>query len=393
MSAAGVKFGLQMRSFPPASDCVDSLVAAEAEGFDIANLSDQLQGAYPRALRPDADPDRPAKRSVSDAWLDPFALIAAAAGRTRRLTLSLAVTDAVRRPPAVLAQTMATLDWLAQGRCTFALGAGEEKQFGPYGLDRTATPTARLEEALQVIRALYGSEGQPVSRPSRWWPLRDAVFDLPLHGGRAPRLLVAGTGPRTERLAGQLADGLLLHLPGGVLGSPERWADKVGRVRQIAADARRDPDALEFWGMVSVVLADSEAEAAEYLDHPFVRWTAIGSTPTGAGWRQLGPGRPLGVAHPWGDAWEWSRDFSVTRYTRSELEAAISAVPSEVCRQITLWGSPKDVAGQLDEYIAGGLTHIVFFSLAPLIDRSAAPGEPERLAEVMRIIRPEGRSR
>lgn len=374
-----VKFGSFVRSFPPADDCVDQAVELEGLGWDYANLADQLQTMAPRVLMANDDQ---AGWSCGEQWLDPFALIAAAAPRTSRIDIGIGVVDAIRRSPAVLAQSMVTLDWLAHGRCYFTFGTGENKQFTPYGQERTK-PTAKLEESLRVIRALYESKGEPISRPSEFWPLRDAVFPLSLYGDRHPRLLVAGGGPRVHRIVGELADGWFVYLPGGVAGSVQRYADAVGAIKESATRHGRDPESLQFHAMVFPVFADTDGEAEQFMDHPMIRWTAIITVPNGSAWRHLGDPVPLGIAHPFGDDWAFSKDFSVTRYTRSEVEAALAATPRDICKATCIWGSPKNAAEQLRPYIDAGVTHVNFLDVTPWVDPARAMEFPRLASQVM----------
>ena len=51
-------------------------------------------------------------------------------------------------------------------------------------------------EALATIRALWDSAGELVNRDSPYFPLRNAVFDLPPYRGMWPEIWVAAHGPR-----------------------------------------------------------------------------------------------------------------------------------------------------------------------------------------------------
>lgn len=375
----GVKFGSFVRSFPPADECVEQAVELERDGWDYANLADQLQTMAPRVLMSGDDQEG---WSCGEQWLDPFALIAAAAQRTNRIEIGIGVVDAIRRSPGVLAQSMATLDWLSHGRCYFTFGTGENKQFLPYGQERTK-PTGKLEESLRVIRALYDSRGEPISRPSEFWPLRDAVFPLSLYADRAPKILVAGGGPRIHRIVGELADGWFVYLPGGVAGSAQHYADAVGAIKESAIRHGRDAEALEFHAMVFPVLTDEDEQAERYLLHPMIRWTAIITVPNGSTWRRLGQPHALGIPHPFGDDWAFSRDFYVTRYSRAEVDAACAATPIEICKATCIWGSPKNAASQLRPFIEAGVTHVNFLDVTPWVNPASALDFPRLASQVM----------
>jgi alkanesulfonate monooxygenase SsuD/methylene tetrahydromethanopterin reductase-like flavin-dependent oxidoreductase (luciferase family) len=101
----------------------------------------------------------------------------AAHNRLGRLRLGVCVTDTARRNPAVTAQAAATLQLLTRGRAILGIGTGEREGNESYGVD-WSKPVARFEETLGTIRALWGSEGEPVNRDSAYFPLRNAVFAL-----------------------------------------------------------------------------------------------------------------------------------------------------------------------------------------------------------------------
>ena len=55
---------------------------------------------------------------------------------TERLELMLMAVDVFRRSPNILAQQILSLDHLSKGRGIVCIGAGEMKQFKPYGIPR-----------------------------------------------------------------------------------------------------------------------------------------------------------------------------------------------------------------------------------------------------------------
>jgi len=142
-----------------------------------------------------------------DAYYEPWTVLGHIAARNRlgRLRLGTAVTDASQRNPAVTAQAAATLHLLSRGRAILGIGTGERAGNEPYGVDWTK-PVARFEEALATIRALWNSRGELVNRDSPFFPLRNAVFDLPPYRGKWPEIWVGAHGPRMLRATGRYAD-------------------------------------------------------------------------------------------------------------------------------------------------------------------------------------------
>lgn len=108
----------------------------------------------------------------------------------------------------------------------------------PYGVEWSA-PVVRFEEAIATIRALWNSRGQLISRDSPYFPLRDAVFDLPPYRGRWPEIWIAARGPRMLAIAGRYADA---WFP-GMLSRTGDYAAGLDAVKTAASDAGRNPDA------------------------------------------------------------------------------------------------------------------------------------------------------
>ena len=132
--------------------------------------------------------------------------LAMAAGVTTRVTVGSFVFNVMNRHPALVARMASTLHIASGGRLILGMGiGGAPKEHRAYGMDFPDAPerVQRLEEAVAVIRALW--TGGPVTRPSPYYPLTDAVaFPVP---SPPPRIVVGGETPAGARLAGRIGDG------------------------------------------------------------------------------------------------------------------------------------------------------------------------------------------
>ena len=128
------------------------------------------------------------------------------------------------------AQAAATLHLLTRGRAILGIGTGEREGNEPYGVD-WSKPVARFEEALATIRALWDSGGELVNRDSPFFPLRNAVFDLPPYRGKWPEIWIAAHGPRMLRATGRYADAWFLAFP----HRPEDYAQRLDVVLTAAS--------------------------------------------------------------------------------------------------------------------------------------------------------------
>lgn len=138
--------------------------------------------------------------------LEQWTTLAAVAGATTRIGVGTFVTNVMNRHPAVVARMAGTLQAASAGRLTVGIGiGGNAAEHRAYGIDFPEVPERadRLEEAIQVIRALWS--GGPVTRPSPYYPL-DQAYAMPVPVP-APRLLIGAASPRGLRIAAAHADG------------------------------------------------------------------------------------------------------------------------------------------------------------------------------------------
>jgi 5,10-methylenetetrahydromethanopterin reductase len=209
----------------PAPDVIELCVEAEELGFGGLWVADS-QGIF----------------------RDAFAILAVAAARTKRILLSTGVTNPVTRHPAVLAGSFATLAELAPGRVVLTLGRGESAVF-TIGA-RPAT-TKRLAQSVHALRALLA--GETVS-----WDGGEARITWP---ACSVPIYLAASGPRTLRLAGRIADGVLFQV-----GADPRlvsWA--LAQVEAGAREAGRTLDDLTLCARVGCSVDEDRAWAREEM--------------------------------------------------------------------------------------------------------------------------------
>ncbi len=171
-----VSFHIGLLPDRPIGEIAALCAEAEALGFDGAWIADS-------------------QSIMRDGW----AALALAAERTERIALGTGVTNPVTRHPAVLAGSIATIDELSGGRAILGIGVGESA-VATLGLPKASL--ARLEEIVGVVRALLRGatatfEGREIHLS---WPTRD----VPVY--------FASSGPRSLRLAGRVADGVLFQV-------------------------------------------------------------------------------------------------------------------------------------------------------------------------------------
>jgi alkanesulfonate monooxygenase SsuD/methylene tetrahydromethanopterin reductase-like flavin-dependent oxidoreductase (luciferase family) len=157
---------------------VELAVAAEAAGWDGFFVWDHL-------LYDDARPGA----------VEPWSIVAAVAAVTHRIRIGVLVTAVPRRPPALLAQQVATIDLLSRGRCVFGAGLGSRSdEYARFGQDPSLVERGRrLDEALAVIESLW-SRGI-VRHEGEFFTANDVeLFPKPMQEPHPP-IWVAGRWP------------------------------------------------------------------------------------------------------------------------------------------------------------------------------------------------------
>ena len=138
--------------------------------------------------------------------VESWTILALAAAQTRQVTVGTFVMNVMNRHPALVARMASTLHIATGGRLVLGIGiGGAPREHAAYGIDfpAAAERVERLEDAVAVIRALW--TGGPVTRPSPFYPLRDAMaFPVP---ETPPRIIVGGETRAGAALAGRIGDG------------------------------------------------------------------------------------------------------------------------------------------------------------------------------------------
>lgn len=372
-------FGSPLPYFPPTEYVAAAATMFEQQGFDFLLTGDQLNLTSPRSLwTPDIVPA--AAHGVDiDRWLDSWTIMDIAALSTSKVLLG-PTNDALRRTPVNLAQQLMSLDHLSKGRAHLLLGAGEQKQFKPYGLSRNK-PFGHLEECVKIVKKFLRQE--VVSHEGPIWNLDRALLALrPYTEDRPPPVLVAGGPGRAVEIAGRHADGWASYFPPA--GDPEWIAGQIGEVRRHAEESGRDPDELWFYGMFMGCIAPTEDAVEEAVRHPIIRWDSACILPRASDWRRWGLKNPLG------DDFAYARDFVPMDWSKEDALRIVDAVPPEAVRATKITGTPEQAAEQMQPYIDAGLNMVVIGNYAQVAttgDFGDAAGGEDVVLRTVRLLR------
>jgi len=364
--------GLYVPAQPPLGDVRRLVSVARMMRLDAVMLWDHLQDFFPQSLWNTDLTWRAKQLPSAHSYYDYRTLLGYLAPRAGRTRVGVGVTEIVRQHPVSVAQAAMTLAHMTKRAPILGIGSGERMNTEPYGLPMEK-PVGRLEEALQIIRQCFTSQGT-FNFQGEHFKLRDAVIDLAPPPGKTPEIWVGAHGPRMLRLTGQYADG---WYPSEVF--PEVYARNLATIRQVARDNGRDPDAITPSNQISVVVAKTEQEAIRILDSPAGRY--IGLAMPARAWEALG------AQHPLGANFGGSIDILPESYTKEQLDDAMARVPLEVTREFTAHGTPDQVIARLREFGEAGMRHTVLAIASALASQRAAMYSLRALWKIKRALR------
>lgn len=196
-----------------------------------------------------------------------FSLLGFLAAATRRIRLGLGVTNPYTRNPALMGMCAATLDRISGGRFLLGLGRSDKSVIeGRMGVPYER-PLDHMRETVGQLRQLLA--GERVSGAGAGWDLNAVRLAVKPVQESVP-VYLAAIGPKALRLAGAVADGVLLNAY--VPASYVRYA-----VKEIAAAAReagRDPASIDIACMLIVRLTDDPSRMMPGLKERMVRLLA-----------------------------------------------------------------------------------------------------------------------
>lgn len=136
----------------------------------------------------------------------PFVLAAAIAGRTKRTQIAIAAALMPLQHPLRLAEDIATIDLVSQGRVTVVLGAGyRPEEFAMFGVDITARG-ALMERGVETLQLAW--TGEPFDFDGETVRITPRPFQRP-----RPPILLGGSSSAAAKRAARLADGFIPSVP------------------------------------------------------------------------------------------------------------------------------------------------------------------------------------
>ncbi len=286
---------------------------------------------------------------ANDTKHNPFVALAIAALRTSRLELGTGVAVAFSRSPMVVAQTAWDLARLSGGRFLLGLGtqvrAHIERRFG-MSWD---PPVPKLREYVQAVRAVWRSWQEGVALRAEGTYYRLTLMGPFFNPGPNPQpsipILIAGVNEGLCRLAGEVADGFILH-PMHSVRYLREFA--LPHIQEGLVKSGRTRAELQLYAPVIIAPGETRDELAAAVARARARIAFYGSTPTY---------RPLLDIIGYGDVADRLHRLVAER----RMDETPGQVPDAVLEAIVVRGSYEEIGRQLRERYAGLLDRVASY--------------------------------
>jgi probable F420-dependent oxidoreductase len=301
---------------------------------------------------------------------DPFFPLLVAAEHTDRLELGTGIAVAFARNPMILANIGYDLHAYSGGRLMLGLGsqvkAHIEKRFSmPW-----SHPAARMREMILAMRAIWASwnEGQKLDFRGEFYrhTLMTPFFNPGPNPYGTPKVFLAAVGEMMTEVAGEVADGVIIHgftteryVREVTIPSLERGFAKAGKSR---AD-------FQISGPMFIVTGTTEEEFAQARQGTKQQIAFYGSTPAYRGVLEL---------HGWGDLQSELNSLS----KQGEWVKMGELITDDILDAFAVVGEPEDVPRLMLERYGDIVDRLSFY--APY--RS----DPERWGRVLEGFRQAG---
>ena len=196
--------------------------------------------------------------------LESLTILAAAAATTRKIRLGTSVLLAGLRHPALLAKTVATLDFISNGRLTVGVGFGSrESDFSAVEIPWEARGS-RAVEGIQLMKRLWTEEN--VTHKGRFFDVQNLTLG-PRPIQKPIPIWTGGSAEVALKRAGTWANGFICG-SSAIPDFPSTWE----KVAQYARAASRDPKEIEKAGLTFMAVNDDHDKAVKTVEGYVMRY-------------------------------------------------------------------------------------------------------------------------
>jgi probable F420-dependent oxidoreductase len=281
---------------------------------------------------------------------DPFFPALIAAEHTERIEIGTGIAVAFARNPMTLASIGYDLQLFSQGRFILGLGsqikAHIEKRFSmPW-----SKPAARMRELILAMRAIWAcwNEGEKLDFRGEFYThtLMTPFFNPGPSPYGAPKVFLAAVGEKMTEVAGEVADGIIIH---GF--TTERYVKEVTlpAIERGLARAGRSRTDFQVSGPLFVVTGADEKGFEDAARATRQQIAFYGSTPAYRGVLEL---------HGWGDL---QTELNALSKQGKWVEMG-TLIDDEILHTFAVVAEPEQVGAELQRRYGGVVDRCSFYA-------------------------------
>lgn len=298
---------------------------------------------------------------------DPFVPLVAAAGVTERVDLMTGIAVAFARNPMTCAYLANDLQLVSKGRFILGLGTQIRPHIERRFSQTWSKPNARMREFVRAMRAIFHTweTGEKLEFRGEFYghTLMPPLFNPGANPYGAPKIFLAGFGPKMVGIAGEVADGWMLH----PLHTPEFIRDvSMPALDEGLAKSGRERSDCEVQAQVIVAIGSNDEQVAKAKDGGRAQMAFYSSTPAY---------KVVLDHHGWGDI-----QPVLNRLTKEgKWLDMMSHITDEMFDKVGVSGSPAEVGAKLRQRVAfADRTSLVIYN---------ETGDPDAVTDLVRAAK------
>jgi probable F420-dependent oxidoreductase len=270
-----------------------------------------------------------------------FVALAPCAMATKRVDLATGVVPIQIRTPGVLAMEALAVNELSGGRAIAGLGVSSPVIVERWHGVSYRKPVTAMRECVHIMRELFTNgcckfEGKVYKCDFR--------LSFVTKAPRAPRIYLAALNPPMLRLAGEVADGVLLNY-----SPPEALAAMIAEVRAGAEQAGRNPAEVDISIYLRMCITEEEDKALESFKRELAGYAFVDSY------------NQMFARYGLGDQFAEIRRL----WREGKRDEAHKALSDADMRRIGAFGTARSGRDFVERFRAAGVTHPVIFPIGP----------------------------
>ncbi len=292
----------------PIADMISCAIEAERSGFQYVSVAESF-------------------------YHDASALAAVISTQTTKIKFGSSVYPIAIRTPFQIAMATVTLNEISKNRVGFiGLGLGYKIRIERYFGVRVEKSLDKMKEYVEIIRGLLS--GQDFSYRGKFFEF--VGFPKIVSHGLGVPILFGSSAPKMLRLAGKMADGVILNS----IGTPEYFRHALLLISEAAKEVGRDERNLEKAASIVFSVADRYDEAIEIARHDVLFYLLYPELD------------PVIEKTPYVE-----RVAEIRRlHSRGENKKALSLVTDDMIDEMTISGTPRECRARLRKLSPYGIT-------------------------------------